>query len=284
MARATGRTERSGEASFWRRVTRGLRGGRTCATCRWPAGTGRCASRGALRWDIWGRKSGSRACRKSGGGRGGGAGGRGGARAVALCAGISGGGRADRGRAGRAGAGGAADDRDGDEHGDDVLLRAPVRRSGGAGRAAHGGEFRRAGGDRTGSDCRPVVRGTIRVRYRRRGNRFSRDDGAHREGTDGALGGGGALSQYAGGGDPRDVPAHTAGERVEAGVSERRHVSEYAIAGSRGAGAARQRVRAFSASQGAAQRWRDRAGAGGGRGGTAGGEVLDREESICSRR
>src|ERR1035441_4429537 len=283
MARATGWRERSGEASFWWRVTRGLRGGRTCATCRWPAGTGRCASRGARRWGIWGRKSGSRAGQESArGARGGG--GRGGAGAVALGAGIYGGGRADRGRARRADARRAADDRDGDEHSDDVLLRAPVRRGGGAGRVAHGGEFRRAGGDRTGSDCRPVVRGTIRVRYRRRGNRFSRDDGAHREGTDGALGGGGALSQYAGGGDPRDVSAHATGERVEAGVPERRHVSEYAIAGSRGAGAARQRVRAFSASQGAAQRWRDRAGAGGDRGGTAGGEVLDREESICSRR
>ena len=87
-------------------------------------------------------------------------------------------------------------------------------------------------------------------------------------GDGGAGARGGAVSQYAGGGDPRDVPAHAAGERPESRVPERRDVSEYAAAGSDGAGTARVGVRPLSASQRAAQRWRYRTGAGGDRGGT----------------
>ena len=117
-----------------------------------------------------------------------------------------------------------------------------------------------------------IADGSCEERYEfeisRGGCRFPADDGAHREGDGGAGGSGGAVSQYAGGGDPRDVPADAAGERPESRVPERRDVSEYAAAGADGAGTARVGVRALPASQCAAQRWRDRAGAGGDRSGT----------------
>ena len=54
-------TARSGAASSWWRATRGSRGARTCATCRWPAATRRCASRGGRRWGMRARRSGWRA-------------------------------------------------------------------------------------------------------------------------------------------------------------------------------------------------------------------------------
>src|ERR1035437_8475400 len=120
----------------------------------------------------------------------------------------------------------------------------------------------------TGGDCGPVVRATLRVRYRRRRTRLSSHDGAHREGTGGAFCGGGALSQYAGGGDSRSVSAHAAGERPQARLPERGNVPEYALAGTDGESATRVGIRVVPASQSATQRWWNRAGAGGDRGGT----------------
>ena len=143
---------------------------------------------------------------------------------------------------------GAPHDRDRDQYGDDVLLRASVRRRGGADRACAMRSISKA---RRRSNWRrswTPVRGTLRLRYQRRGAGLSSDDGAHREGRDAGPGGGGAFSQYAGRGDPRDVSAHAPGERARARVPERRNVSEYALAGADGESAARIGVRAVSAS------------------------------------
>ena len=194
--------------------------------------------------------------------------GRGGARAVAFRAGLCGRGGAVGGRSRTACARRAPHDRDGDQYGDDVLLRASVRCRCGADRFALRGQFRRPGGDRTGGDCGHPMRGTLRLRDQRRGAGLSPDDGAHREGRGAGPGGGGAFSQYAGRRDPRDVSADAPRERPRSRVPERRNVSKYAPAGSDREGAARVGVRAVSASQRAAQRWRNRAGAGGDRGGT----------------
>src|SRR4029079_14001471 len=105
------------------------------------------------------------------------------------------------------------------------------------------GKFRRSGGYRTGGDRGPPMRGTLRLRYPRRGAGFSPDDGTHREGRNSGPGGGGAFSQYFGGRDPREVPAHTPGERSQTRVPERRNVSKHAATRSHSDGSAGLGVR-----------------------------------------
>jgi hydrogenase maturation protein HypF len=74
---------------------------------------------------------------------------------------LAGGG--DRGSAGGSSTYRAQHDRHGDEYGEDILLRAAVRRGGGDDRAAAGGDVRGAGGNRAGGDRGRGLHCAVRV-------------------------------------------------------------------------------------------------------------------------